>query len=500
MTTATSADTGSFGSDLSSANSRSSGPVRVRFAPSPTGYLHVGGARTALYNWLFARHHGGTFILRIEDTDLERSTEEATGAILESMRWLGMEWDEGPYRQAERMDLYSQHARRLLETGKAYYCTCSPQELEERRQAARAAGRSVKYDGRCRNLGHARGALRFRLPEDGVTVVEDLIHGPVDFDHSDLDDFIIVRSDGFPTYNFAAVVDDAAMAITHVIRGDDHLSNTPRQVLLYRALGYPLPRFAHIPMILGPDRTRLSKRHGATSVSAYREMGYLPEAMVNYLVRLGWSHGDQEIFTREEMIRYFSLEKVGKTPAIFDPQKLEWVNTHYLKTLPSSYLVAQMRPFWAAAGIPEEDLHRAREEWLAAVVDALRQRARTLVELARISSYFFRDPDPQGYDQKARRALEDVPLVVLEELTALIAGLSPSQFSASSLEATYRDFAAARGLRLAQIAQATRAALTGTTASPPLFQVMEILGREKVLRRLEQAISVRRQAGAEPPH
>jgi len=366
--------------------------VRVRFAPSPTGYLHVGGARTALYNWLFARHQGGIFILRIEDTDLERSTAESAGAILDAMEWLGMEWDEGPYRQAERMHLYREHAQRLLEEGKAYYCTCLPEELEERRRAALAAGQSLKYDGRCRASGHPEGALRFRLPEAGITVVEDLIHGPVQFDNSGLDDFIIARSDGYPTYNFAAVVDDAAMGITHVIRGDDHLSNTPRQILLYQALGYPLPEFAHIPMILGPDRTRLSKRHGATSISAYREMGYLPEAMVNYLVRLGWSHGDQEIFTLEEMIRYFSLEKVGKTPAIFDPQKLEWVNAHYIKTLASSYLVDQMRPFWIQTGIAKEELEAAPQGWLGSIVDALRERARTLAELAQSSRYFFQDP------------------------------------------------------------------------------------------------------------
>ncbi|MDH7500726.1 MAG: glutamate--tRNA ligase, partial [candidate division NC10 bacterium] len=337
----------------------------------------------------------------------------------------------------------------------------------------------------CRAACHPEGALRFRLPEVGRIVVEDLIHGPVQFDYSDLDDFIIARSDGYPTYNFAAVVDDAAMGITHVIRGDDHLSNTPRQILLYQALGYPLPRFAHIPMILGPDRARLSKRHGATSIAAYRDMGYLPEAMVNYLVRLGWSHGDQEIFSREEMIRYFSLGKVGKTPAIFDPQKLEWVNAHYLKTLPSPYLVEQMRPFWAAAGIPEEDLHRAREEWLGAIVDALRERARTLTELAQASQYFF--ADPCRYDEKAERALAALSHSEMEELTAQLQALP--DFSASVLEAFYRQFAEARGLKLAQIAQATRAALTGTTASPPLFQVMEILGREKVLRRLQSALS-----------
>jgi len=459
--------------------------VRVRFAPSPTGVLHVGGARTALYNWLFARHHGGSFILRIEDTDLERSTEESAGAILEGMEWLGMDWDEGPYRQAGRMHLYAEHAQRLVDRGKAYYCTCRPEELEERRKAALAAGQSLKYDGRCRDSCHSEGALRFRLPQMGTTVVEDLIHGPVSFDNSDLDDFIIVRSDGHPIYNFAAVVDDAAMGITHVIRGDDHLSNTPRQIMLYQAFGYPLPRFAHVPMILGPDRARLSKRHGATSVTAYREMGYLSQALVNYLVRLGWSHGDQEIFTVEEMIRYFSLEKVGKTPAIFDPQKLEWVNAHYIKTQPASYLVGQMRPFWIQAGISEEELGASKEGWQEAIIDSLRERARTLVEMAQTSRYFFRDPE--GYDDKAKKALVAIAQPHLDELGSQLQGLS--DFSAPSLEELYRQFAEQKGLKLSQIAQATRAALTGTTASPPLFQIMEILGREKVLRRLSLARS-----------
>jgi len=315
--------------------------------------------------------------------------------------------------------------------------------------------------------------------------VEDLIHGPVQFDNSDLDDFIIARSDGYPTYNFAAVVDDATMRITHVIRGDDHLSNTPRQILLYQALGYPLPRFAHIPMILGPDRARLSKRHGATSIWAYREMGYLPEAMVNYLVRLGWSHGDQEIFSREEMIRYFSLEKVGKTPATFDLQKLEWVNAHYIKTLPSCYLVEQARPFWIQAGVSEGELEEVSEGWLGSIVDALRERSRTLVEMARSSRYFFQDPS--SYDEKAQKALAPFLHSHLFELAAQIAGLS--DFSAPSLEALYRRFAESKGLKLAQIAQATRVGLTGSTASPPLFQVMEILGREKVLRRIRSALS-----------
>ncbi|MGH7429909.1 MAG: glutamate--tRNA ligase, partial [Candidatus Methylomirabilaceae bacterium] len=320
--------------------------VRVRFAPSPTGYLHVGGARTALYNWLFARHGRGVFILRIEDTDAERSTEEAAAGIIEAMRWLGLHWDEGPevggpagpYRQAERFDIYREYAQRLLEAGKAYYCVCTPEELEVRRKAALAAARSPKYDGRCRERGvrppasssavagpGAGGAVvRLRISEAGGIEINDLVHGTIRFEDVELDDFILLRSDGLPTYNFAVVVDDVLMRITHVIRGDDHISNTPRQIKVYEALGLPIPHFAHIPMILGPDRARLSKRHGATGVMAYQEMGYLPEALVNYLARLGWSHGDQEIFTQEELIRHFTLEKVGRTAAIFDSAKLEW--------------------------------------------------------------------------------------------------------------------------------------------------------------------------------
>jgi glutamyl-tRNA synthetase len=318
-----------------------------------------------------------------------------------------------------------------------------------------------------------------------VTTVRDLIHGDVQFAHADLDDFIILREDGNPIYNFAAVVDDASMAITHVIRGDDHLSNTPRQILLYQAFGYPLPEFAHIPMILGSDRSRLSKRHGATSVTAYKEMGYLPEAVVNYLVRLGWSHGDQEIFTKEEMIRYFSLEKVGKTPAVFDPQKLEWLNCQYIKTLSAAYLADQMRPFWIQSGIGKEELEAYPEGWLASVVEAFRERARTLVEMAQASWYFFRDPSQ--YDEKAQKALAPNIRPYLSELPAQLASLS--DFSAHSLEELYRQFAEQKGLKLAQIAQATRAALTGSTASPPLFQVMEIMGKEKVQRRIERALS-----------
>ncbi|PIV66369.1 MAG: glutamate--tRNA ligase, partial [Nitrospirae bacterium CG01_land_8_20_14_3_00_44_22] len=311
--------------------------IRVRFAPSPTGHLHIGGARTALFNYLFARHNNGKFILRIEDTDRTRSTEEYIEAIIEGMKWLKLEWDEGPFRQTDRFDVYRSYVDKLLREDKAYYCCCSPEELEQRRKEALAQGKPQKYDGRCRNLTKIQDsrfkiqeknpAIRFKMPQEGQTVVNDMIRGQVTFKNDQLDDLIIMRSDGTPTYNFTVVVDDVDMKITHIIRGDDHLNNTPKQLHIYKALGYEIPLFAHLPMILGADKARLSKRHGATSVMAYKEMGYLPDALVNYLVRLGWSYGDQEVFTREELIKHFSFENIGKSSAVFNPEKLIWLNS-----------------------------------------------------------------------------------------------------------------------------------------------------------------------------
>src|ERR671923_2520410 len=309
--------------------------VRVRFPPSPTGHLHIGGVRTALFNWLYARHCGGVFVLRMEDTDRTRSTEESIQVILESLTWLGIDWDEGPYRQTERLAIYQAHASRLVEEGKAYYCYCSPQELQERRAEALRRGESPRYDRRCRDLPYPptdrKPAIRLKAPLEGQTRFVDLIHGELTFENSELDDLIILRSDDAPAYNFAVVVDDVTMQITHVIRGDDHVPNTPRQILIYQALDYPLPHFGHVPMILGADKGRLSKRHGATSILAYRDMGYLPEALVNYLARLGWSFGDQEIFTLKELIEKFSFENVQKSSAVFNPDKLLWVNAHHIR-------------------------------------------------------------------------------------------------------------------------------------------------------------------------
>jgi glutamyl-tRNA synthetase len=462
-------------------------PVRVRFAPSPTGHLHVGGARTALFNWAFARHHGGVFILRIEDTDRSRSTEEYIHLILDAMRWLGLDWDEGPpssgYRQTERSEIYRAHAERLLAEGRAYRCRCSPETLDALRQEAQQRGETFRYPGTCREAGVPASeshALRLLTPRHGQTVVEDAIHGSVPFDNALLDDWIIVRSDGTPTYNFCNVVDDVSMKITHVIRGNDHLSNTPKQVQCYEAFGYPPPRFAHIPMILGADKSRLSKRHGATSVQAYREAGILPEAMVNYLARLGWSHGDQEIFSREELIRDFDLAQVGKAGAVFDPAKLEWLSHHWIKAAPSGRLAAELAPFLERLELPVP----GDRAWLARVVDTLKERAPTLVEMAQQAAFYLRAP--AEYDREAtakfwKAGAADRYAVLIKRLEA------NDSMDPASLEMLYRGLAAELGLRLVDLAQLTRIALTGRTASPPIFEVVSILGKAETLARLRAA-------------
>src|SRR5437762_7907726 len=358
-----------------------SAAVRVRVAPSPTGHLHVGGARTALFNWLYARHHRGTFVLRIEDTDRSRSTEEDIAGITEALAWLGLDWDEGPpapgYRQTERLPIYRAHAEQLLAAGRAYYCDCAPETLEGLRQAAQAKKETFRYSGRCRDRGLTAGALRLRIPAEGATVVDDLVHGPVTFEHAQLDDWILVRTDGTPTYNFCVVVDDVTMRITHVIRGDDHLPNTPKQILCYEALGYPLPEMAHVSMILGPDRSRLSKRHGATSVQAFRDAGIPAEAMVNYLARLGWSHGDQEIFTRAGLIELFDIKDVASSGAVFDHAKLEWLSHQCIKRMDASRLAAAVAPSFPAVGLA---VPRDRE-YVARVLPAPRQRGQSVREL-----------------------------------------------------------------------------------------------------------------------
>ena len=458
--------------------------VRVRFAPSPTGHLHVGGARTALFNWLFARHHGGAFILRIEDTDASRSTEANIEAIADALSWLGLDWDEGPpargYRQTERLALYREHAARLLAAGRAYYCDCPPALLDRERKVAEAGKETFRYPGRCRDKGLRAGALRLRIPAEGATVVDDLIHGPVTFEHTQLDDWILLRTDGTPTYNFCAVVDDVTMGITHVIRGNDHLSNTPKQILCYDALDYPVPQFAHVSMILGPDKSRLSKRHGATSVQAFRAEGFLAEAMVNSLVRLGWSHGDQEVFSRDELVQLFDIKDVASAGAVFDRTKLEWLNQHHLKQKPGAELAVLVAPYLVAAGLPvPED-----RDWLGRVAETLRERAKTLVELVEQGRFYLERPR-QCEPTAAAKLFTPEGVARLDALIARLDGLA--DFTPAALEAVYRGLAGELSLKLVDLAQLSRLAVTGRTASPPIFDVLTLLGREETLARLGAA-------------
>jgi len=477
--------------------------VRVRFAPSPTGYLHIGGARTALFNYLYARHHIGTFILRIEDTDRSRSTEEFIEAIIEGMKWIGLDWDEGPFRQTDRYNIYRSYVDKLLQEGKAYYCYCSAEELEEKRKLALALGRQPKYDGICRDIEKIQDSrlcespvatrfkiqerkpvVRFKMPREGQTVVDDLIRGRVIFENNQLDDLIILRSDGTPTYNLTVVVDDVDMRITHVIRGDDHLNNTPKQIHIYKALGYDIPKFAHLPMILGSDKTRLSKRHGATSVMAYHDMGYLPDSLVNYLVRLGWSYGDQEIFSREELIKYFSFENVGKAAAIFNPEKLLWLNSQYIMHTPSERLVELVIPFIIKEGLINEG-QSMDKQWLAKAVGTLKERSKTLIELAQSLRYYIAE-DIEFEGKAKAKFLNEKSRDLLIELKEALGAISP--FSASEIEQVFKSIVEKRNIKLGELAQPVRVAITGGTASPGIFEVLEIVGREKTIRRLEKAI------------
>jgi glutamyl-tRNA synthetase len=463
--------------------------VRTRFAPSPTGYLHIGGARTALFNYLFARHHGGNFILRVEDTDRDRSTPEAIQAILDAMSWLQLDYDEGPYYQTERYPFYQEKIQGLLANGSAYPCICTPQELDAKRQLAMREKRKPSYDGSCRPPAGIIAPLpvgkpftvRFRSPREGMTVVNDAVKGDVVFDNRELDDLIIARSDGTPTYNFCVVVDDIDMAITHIIRGDDHLANTPRQIQLYQAFGAELPRFAHVPLILGTDKARLSKRHGATSVTAYREMGYLAEAVVNYLVRLGWSHGDQEIFTREELIEKFSLESVGKSAGVFNPEKFLWLNSHYLKTLPLSRLADEIVPYIQAKGFAVP----ADKSWLQGMIQTLQERSKTLVELVDSARYFL--TDEISLDEKtAKKFLTSDIAAPLQRLVEKLSALD--NFSRSAIEQVFAEVLQESGLPMGKLAQPVRVALTGSTVSPGIHDVISVLGKERTLSRLRSAM------------
>lgn len=469
------------------------GTVRVRFAPSPTGYLHVGGARTALFNWLFARQQppgSGVFILRIEDTDVDRSRPELIDAVLEGLRWLGLEWDEGPYLQSQRLASYRALAARLVASGHAYYCYCTPQELAARRAAAEKTGRPWKYDGRCRQLAATRAheprAVRFRVPETGSTRVEDVVYGAVEFAHNELEDFVLLRRDGLPTYHLGVVADDLDMRITHVIRGADHLSNTPKQILVYQALGEPPPVFAHLPLILGPDRTRLSKRHGATSVISYRDEGFLPEAFRNFLALLGWSPGDDtELMRTAELIQRFRLEQVSRTNAVFDRSKLEWFNAEYLRTEPLEKLLPHVEVTLRRHNLWREEWRGSA--WFARAVDLLRPRIRLLNDFAVWARAFFSDEFDYA-PEAIKKFLKDARLSeLLSQLTVALAGLS--EWTHDTVEAALRGLAAKSGVKAALLINATRVAITGQAVAPPLFDTMVLLGQERVVSRLRRLVA-----------
>jgi len=458
--------------------------VVVRFAPSPTGFLHIGGARTALFNWLFAKHHGGKFRLRIEDTDRQRSTKAAVDAIIDGLSWLELGWDGDIVMQFERAPRHAEAARQLLATGNAYYCYCTPAELEAMREKARAEGRSVRYDGTWRDRDPkeappgVKPAIRLRAPQTGETVINDLVQGTVTVANAQLDDLIILRSDGTPTYNLSVVVDDHDMGITHVIRGDDHLNNAFRQTQIYRGLGWTVPEFAHVPLIHGPDGAKLSKRHGALGVDAYRDMGYLPETLRNYLLRLGWSHGDAEIISTAQAIEWFDLDAVGRAAARFDFAKLANLNGHYLRESADTRLVALVAPrLEHTLGQP---LDAAQQSRLLAGIPGLKPRAKTLVELADIARFYV-ERRPIPIDDKAKALLSADARRVLAELLPALGG---ADWSTAALEELVRSFAEGRGLKLGAIAQPLRAALTGSTSSPPIFEVMAVLGRDGTLARL----------------
>ena len=476
---------------------------RVRFAPSPTGYLHVGGARTALFNWLFARRTGGVFVLRIEDTDLERSSDAMVGGILDGLRWLGLDWDEGPgiggefgpYLQSERLDRHRAMADRLVAEGHAYSCYCNAETLTAKRDAAEQAGSAWRYDRTCLSLtpddvaarerANTPRVVRFRVP-DGVTRFDDLVHGPIEFDGANLEDFVLLRSDRQPTYQLSVVSDDVEMKITHVVRGDDHISNTPKQILLYRAVGADEPRFAHVPLILGADKKRLSKRHGATSVTEYAKQGYLPEAMFNFLSLLGWSPGnDDEIFSREALVRAFTLEGINGGNAVFNTEKLDWFNQQHIMRLAPDELALRVKPWLAAAGLWRDNYVGDRHAWFLAVLELLRPRARRLDEFATLGALFFSDAieyDAAAVDKHLRAPGADAHLAAIGASLAALETFDPA-----STEAALRALAAARGVKAGVLIHAVRVAVTGKTVSPGLFDVLALLGWDRVRARLANA-------------
>ncbi|HEY8495826.1 MAG TPA: glutamate--tRNA ligase [Limnochordales bacterium] len=480
--------------------------VRTRYAPSPTGYLHVGGARTALFNWLFARHHGGTFVLRIEDTDLVRSTEESTRAIIEALKWLQIDWDEGPgvggpygpYVQSERLEIYRKYAERLLAEGKAYRCYCTPEELKVRREQLLAQGKAPMYDRHCLHLSETErerlakerpSVIRFLSPDEGEVRFHDHIRGECVFENKVLDDLVILKSDGWPTYNFAVVVDDHLMRISHVIRGEDHLTNTARQIQLYQALGWEVPEFAHVPLILGTDRTRLSKRHGAVSVGHYRDEGFLPEAMVNYLALLGWSYDDRtEIFTREQLIEYFSLERVSKHGAIFDLKKLEWMNGVYIREMPLERLAELAHERLSAAGLVPKELDDALRQRLVQIMEPLQTRIKTLGEIVPSTRFFF--TDDLEFDENAVKKFlhRDYVPGLFARLIARLLELDP--WDGAGIEQLFKGLAEEYNAKLGDVIQPARVALTGTSVSPPIHDVIFILGRERTVERLRRGVDM----------
>lgn len=460
--------------------------IRTRFAPSPTGYLHVGGARTALFSWLYARKHGGQFILRIEDTDLERSTAESVNAILEGMTWLGLTYDEGPFYQTKRFDRYKEVIEQLMQQGDAYYCYCSKEELEAMREEQRANKQKPRYDGRCRHRTApepgVQPVIRFKNPTEGSVVVKDVIRGNVEFSNKELDDLIIARPDGTPTYNLTVVVDDMDMKLTHVIRGDDHLNNSPRQINLYHALGVEPPVFAHVPMILGDDGARLSKRHGAVSVMSYRDQGYLPEALLNYLVRLGWSHGDQEVFSIDEMTQLFDIEDVNKAASSFNPEKLLWLNQQYIKNSSPEHVASHLSWHMGQLGIDP-----AEGPALTEVVKTQQERAKTLVEMATNSAFFYREVTE--YDEKAaKKNLNEASLPLLEDMLTRLANVP--EWLAEPVHAEVKACAEANAVGMGKVAQPIRVAITGNTVSPPLDVTLALLGRERTLAAITKAINL----------
>ena len=459
--------------------------IRTRFAPSPTGYLHVGGARTALFSYLFARKHGGAFVLRIEDTDLERSTAASVNAILEGMAWLGLTYDEGPFFQTNRFDRYNAAIDELIEKGLAYRCDCPKERIDALREDQMARKVKPRYDGHCRGRDLSPDqphAVRFRNPDDGVVVVDDLIRGRISFRNDELDDLVIRRTDGSPTYNLSVVVDDMDMGITHVIRGDDHINNTPRQINILRALGAEPPRYAHVPMILGDDGARLSKRHGAVSVIAYRDEGFLPEALLNYLVRLGWSHGDQEIFSLDEMIELFDIDQVNKAASTFNTDKLLWLNQHYVQHAEPQRIAHLLSPHMGRLGIdPSEGAD------LKAVVAAQQARAKTLVELAQISAFVYQDF--ATYDEaSAKKHLRPAAVPALERARESLELLALEDWEAETLERTLEQVALGLGEKMGKVAQPLRVAVVGRSASPGIGVTLELVGKEATLRRIEQAL------------